>query len=114
MFLGNDGRSRDRRPGARTDRLGRIVEHQFEQSRAGDAIGEGVMNAYDHGAAVPAKPIDNVDFPKRLIAVQNLAEETPGERFQFFFRPRGRAASHDECVRGYRSAGTLPTLDIRD
>ena len=55
------------------------------------------MDAHDQGAAPVLQAVHDVDFPKRLAAVQHLAEQTRGQRLQFGF-PAGRFQTYAEDV----------------
>ena len=68
-----DGRGNRMAGSRRTCGVGgfrRGIEHESQQRGSGHAIGQGVMNAHDQGAAPVAQAVHDVDFPERLAAVQ--------------------------------------------
>ena len=47
------------------------------------------MGFADHGEALPAvEPLDHPDLPERLVAVEPLGEDPPGQRAQLILAPR--------------------------
>src|SRR5271167_247270 len=81
--------------GTRT--LRRRIQHYFHQSRARNAVSQRVMQPPNQSSATAFQTIDHVNIPQRLAAVEQLAENAPGQGFQFGLSAR-TVEAHPEDV----------------